>query len=678
MVQADLLSRCEGSFLWLGCVIEELRDQKTCTKIKQCVDNLPRGLRPLYERLLIQIDEGDQQECAHILEWVAQAMEPLTLSELAEAVDIYESADVSREQAVDDRIMWCGSLLRRENHKEEDGTSFVTVALVHYSLKQYLFDNTRTSQGNISRFLLDSDKTHYNIALRCIEYLEQTRCNEIYWLCNSSRTGNDRPFTKYATLYWPSHARLIKTNVLDLIRLESDFFGENGMACNGWWWSFNCTKFPRLKYELPVLQKGATMRASLTLPRLHLVAALGMIPWIQEVIDRSPAQSDVANLLDGRGQSPVHHAIQHGHISAVKFLLNKGATIDERSVFGVCSEGHVEVLKLLLDNGGDPNARAFDYFKTGREQETALWEASGCGHEEIVRVLLDRGADPNALSSVILPTTTMLISRSPAFAPACHAGHKTIAEVLLSRTRTEVIAQHVMETFEISIFNKQDSIVRLLCPYVDELRPTKDGLEQSLYAARCTDLPMVTLLHILDYFKIDINTPVLIKGIADEGFSPILSMAMKHNDPDLALSLLQKGARVDSTSPKAGQAVHFAVRHNEVGILEQLRRRGVDMTALQDLDTSMHTAANSNSVIAAQYLYMRNVSVTNKNAHSQTPLHFAAMEGRLDMTHFLLGKGASVNSKDKYGKTALSWAAKKGHVGVVRAIVEHIKNVAST
>jgi hypothetical protein len=77
-----------------GCVIEESKKKRTPTDILRCLDILPKGLPPLYHRLLHQIDDNDRPGCAHILRWVAQVMKPLTLLELAEAVDIQGSQDI--------------------------------------------------------------------------------------------------------------------------------------------------------------------------------------------------------------------------------------------------------------------------------------------------------------------------------------------------------------------------------------------------------------------------------------------------------------------------------------------------------------------------------------------------------------------------------------------------------
>jgi hypothetical protein len=130
--------------------------------MERCLASLPRGLRPLYGRLLTQIDEEDRPVCDRILKWIAQAARLLTLGELAEAMDISGSEHIPQDQAVNDRTTWCGSLLRCDTHQGENSPSLVTVSLVHYSLKQYLFDITHAPQWSIANLPFDSEKTHYD------------------------------------------------------------------------------------------------------------------------------------------------------------------------------------------------------------------------------------------------------------------------------------------------------------------------------------------------------------------------------------------------------------------------------------------------------------------------------------------------------------------------------------
>jgi hypothetical protein len=51
-----LVTRCGGSSLWLGFVTDELRRKRTCSDILIALEEFPQGLRPLYDRMLLQIE----------------------------------------------------------------------------------------------------------------------------------------------------------------------------------------------------------------------------------------------------------------------------------------------------------------------------------------------------------------------------------------------------------------------------------------------------------------------------------------------------------------------------------------------------------------------------------------------------------------------------------------------
>ncbi len=54
-VQKTLLERSEGTFLWVGFVMIELSQIRTCTEVLETLEDLPSGLPAIYSRMLLQI-----------------------------------------------------------------------------------------------------------------------------------------------------------------------------------------------------------------------------------------------------------------------------------------------------------------------------------------------------------------------------------------------------------------------------------------------------------------------------------------------------------------------------------------------------------------------------------------------------------------------------------------------
>lgn len=134
---------------------------------------------------------------------------------------------------------------------------------------------------------------------------------------------------------------------------------------------------------------------------LTQVAKEGDIAAIQKLLDQG------ANINEGGigggaiSGSPLSYAAYHCRIEAVKYLIHKGADINNatgytgygysggglRPLHMAASSGCTEAIKLLLDAGADIDVRA------NKKWWTALAIAAYDGHTDIVDILVDRGAN---------------------------------------------------------------------------------------------------------------------------------------------------------------------------------------------------------------------------------------------------------------------------------------------
>lgn len=98
--------------------------------------------------------------------------------------------------------------------------------------------------------------------------------------------------------------------------------------------------------------------------------------------------------VQGRGQSPLWWAANHGNLPLTQELIQRGAYVDTPDHHGgtpltcAASDGHLEVVRYLVESGADIFAKISD----GR---TAFHLAVTEGHTEVVRYLLQAGNDPN-------------------------------------------------------------------------------------------------------------------------------------------------------------------------------------------------------------------------------------------------------------------------------------------
>lgn len=108
------------------------------------------------------------------------------------------------------------------------------------------------------------------------------------------------------------------------------------------------------------------------------------------------AQGDSATASDQKGTKLIQWCAYYGDVSAMKFLLASGESLEplgpNLGLSNACFHGHWRLVQFLLERGADAKHRS------PMNDETPLHSAlskSSYAHELVVRVLLAHGADPN-------------------------------------------------------------------------------------------------------------------------------------------------------------------------------------------------------------------------------------------------------------------------------------------
>jgi hypothetical protein len=146
-------------------------------------------------------------------------MKPLSLTELAAALNIQGSQTIYAEQRVHDRVKWCKSLIKVQQSRKS--ARMPVADLVHYSVKEYLAK---------PKDQVDLEISHLKIAAQCVEYLHRHLANAEYWFCDDERATERLPLIPYATRYWSDHTRYAGIRVMELFVEHEEFFGEGCMA----------------------------------------------------------------------------------------------------------------------------------------------------------------------------------------------------------------------------------------------------------------------------------------------------------------------------------------------------------------------------------------------------------------------------------------------------------------
>jgi len=109
------------------------------------------------------------------------------------------------------------------------------------------------------------------------------------------------------------------------------------------------------------------------------------------------AKGNSGNAVDKDGVSLLQHCAYYGDVSAIKFLLNNGATLEplgkNLGLMNACFHGHWRLCKFLIERGADVNLA--DEHTGETALHSVLCTANRLRHNLVLKVLLSHRANPN-------------------------------------------------------------------------------------------------------------------------------------------------------------------------------------------------------------------------------------------------------------------------------------------
>lgn len=138
-------------------------------------------------------------------------------------------------------------------------------------------------------------------------------------------------------------------------------------------------------------------------------------------------------------------------------------------------------------------------------------------------------------------------------------------------------------------------------------------------------------------------------------------------------ALLQQ--RVDVNKPEADgtTALHWAVRNDDVALVDRLIRAGANVKAANRYGvTPLYLAAVNGNATVIEQLLKAGADPNSVSSEGETALMTASRTGSVDAVKVLIAKGADVNAKETWhGETALMWAVSQKHADVARELIAH-------
>lgn len=122
LIQGALISRAEGSFRWVECMLTALESCPVVeARVKSLFSSVPYPLCETYERMLLDVEQGFLEDARSILTLLCSAERPLTVAEVDGTLRMGLGAE--------EILLCCPGLVVIEHNR---------VRLVHSSVRVYL------------------------------------------------------------------------------------------------------------------------------------------------------------------------------------------------------------------------------------------------------------------------------------------------------------------------------------------------------------------------------------------------------------------------------------------------------------------------------------------------------------------------------------------------------------
>jgi len=277
------------------------------------LDELPRTLDGTYEQTLRVLDKEKRNYAYRLFQCLVVSIRPLFVEELTELFAIGPDAESiptfnlrwRPENAEESVLSACSTLVAVVNVY-----GWQIVQFSHFSVKEYLTSNRIAISEHVAHFHVLPKPAHVLLARACLSALLHLDDHI------DEDTIKNFPLALYAAQHWVDHARVesvsseIQDGMVSLFDSEKPHFAA---------W----TRVYNMDTDSPGFTAGPWPPG---VP-LYYAALCGLHDVAKCLIDANP--KDV-NARGGTHMTPLHAALEKGHLDIALLLLKRGANVASR------------------------------------------------------------------------------------------------------------------------------------------------------------------------------------------------------------------------------------------------------------------------------------------------------------------------------------------------------------
>ncbi|KAI4907999.1 uncharacterized protein J4E92_011003 [Alternaria infectoria] len=341
-VKEKLYDRAEGTYLWAGFAINALKKVRAID-MERTVESFPRGLDAMYRRMLLAIDEHERDRVMEILRWITTTFQPLSLVELATAVQTQPASGQMLADAITDEIGYAGDLLtivQYDRHSRK-------VLLVHSSVLDF-FRNIAHHDQDLGPFHLQAAITNDHVARCLLNYTDKVLqtigsvqdyapyFDGGYGM--SETVTQKHPLLKYAT--YNAFKHLSQSESFHRIKDHHPLLD------------------PAYQYHTPWLRLQCRARSGHEPKDGVKLAYVAVLFGLLEVLETDYCQLKAnVDIRDGDQRTSLFYAALASETGVVEWLLDHGADPNAQDVTGqtplhiAAQRGVVNIVQMLLRHG---------------------------------------------------------------------------------------------------------------------------------------------------------------------------------------------------------------------------------------------------------------------------------------------------------------------------------------